>query len=647
MYRPGSDAPHPQAPQPGYEYLDKDYTNFWHHHHQPHNIHGHQQYPISAPAVATASEDYFSFSANEPQERPSQELPPRDPPVEFLPSLFKKPGEDNFVETAKVRLQLQTNAGNYSNKIRHRSNLSHSYTSSNGYEPPETASEPETSFQPSQHQQKHQQNPQQHQQHQQHKQQQQQQQQQQQSKLLMRPSLALRKNSRNPGFRLQLDNLEVPNPVQRFQLQISASPHSDSSFELNYDHMQIMDPDVFLQQGGTGDLDNGQENITPLMNPPKTTEHGYFGAYDPPETRLNDDSVLGGYLTVPPEADEQESKNSDTNSNSELDNYINYPVDGFNEYYDYANEGHGHGLENETYHNHDFGYYNSDDTRAEASFIPIVHENEGMHEQTSDDHHGRIHGIYPQDTETSFEKSQHLQSQDTRGDVLQHDYQHADNQQHHHQVDHRQEPYAYPNQGPHQEHIPKSGQEPHQEHDNRHVQSHEDQQEYFQDTRTDSSQHHVLEFPPVRPELERSVSGPSAPGKPLDKKLLAKKKKSPKGTVCTICDKFISRDFSRHIRIHNEVGRFQCVFPRNYCKHRSGKFNRPYDYKKHLLNMHFNFDDPSAKSAPNLTDKLDKTGLCVACGQKFVGTDWLEHHVLTKDLSKLCSELYQFDPEQE
>lgn len=438
-------------------------------------------------------------------------------------------------------------------------------------------------------------------------------------------------------------------------MQILAGPHSDSSNEVGYDNLQIMDPDVFLQHGGNGDLDKGQENITPLMHPPHTSEHGYFGAFDPPEMRYNADSMLGGYLTVPPEADEQQSRNSD--ANSELDNYVSYSIDGYNEYYDYATDEHGNGLEDAGPQNHD--YYNNDETRADASFIPLMLEREGGQEQRShsDNQLGETHRVRPHNADISVPESQHYQSQNARVQAAQHDFQHAGNHQHQ-QMEHSQDLHADSQNGSRQgsrhgsrhgsrqEEYSRFRQESFQEQDDHQGQSDEGQEEYFEDLHTDSSHQQTPAFPPSRPGLERSVSVPSALGKSLDKKALAKKKKLPKGTMCTICDKYISRDFSRHIRIHSEVGRFQCVFPRSYCKHRSGKFNRPYDYKKHLLNMHFNFDDPSAKSAPNLTDKLHKPGLCMACGQKFFGNDWLDHHILTKNQSNRCPELYNFEQEQ-
>lgn len=127
-----------------------------------------------------------------------------------------------------------------------------------------------------------------------------------------------------------------------------------------------------------------------------------------------------------------------------------------------------------------------------------------------------------------------------------------------------------------------------------------------------------------------------SPNVALDRHPAAKKKRNPKGAVCTVCDKYILRDLTRHMRIHNEVGRFQCVYPKQMCNHKTQNFNRPYDYKKHLLHMHFRFDDPKGKSANTLTDKLPLLGQCMACGAKFVAKDWLDHHVLTPDAQARC-----------
>lgn len=117
-----------------------------------------------------------------------------------------------------------------------------------------------------------------------------------------------------------------------------------------------------------------------------------------------------------------------------------------------------------------------------------------------------------------------------------------------------------------------------------------------------------------------------------------KKKRTPKGAVCSVCDKYISRDLTRHMRIHDDVGRFHCVYPKSMCNHKTGYFNRPYDYKKHLLHMHFKFDDPKGKTAHTLTDKLPLLGSCHACGARFSANDWLDSHVLANSAQR-CSYL--------
>ncbi|ODV86766.1 hypothetical protein CANARDRAFT_27163 [[Candida] arabinofermentans NRRL YB-2248] len=97
--------------------------------------------------------------------------------------------------------------------------------------------------------------------------------------------------------------------------------------------------------------------------------------------------------------------------------------------------------------------------------------------------------------------------------------------------------------------------------------------------------------------------------------------------VCTICKKSITRDMSRHLRTHEAVSRFRCIYPREICIHKTGQFNRPYDFKKHLLNCHFKFDDASAKKLHNLNDKMDFRGTCY-CGMRFSAQSWLDDHIL-------------------
>lgn len=105
--------------------------------------------------------------------------------------------------------------------------------------------------------------------------------------------------------------------------------------------------------------------------------------------------------------------------------------------------------------------------------------------------------------------------------------------------------------------------------------------------------------------------------------------------VCRLCGKKITRDMSRHMRTHQSESRFRCVFPRDQCIHKLGKFNRPYDFKKHLLNRHFQFDNPSIKKLHNLSDKLDHWGTC-PCGYRSLGRHWLDFHVLVNDDDNRC-----------
>lgn len=105
--------------------------------------------------------------------------------------------------------------------------------------------------------------------------------------------------------------------------------------------------------------------------------------------------------------------------------------------------------------------------------------------------------------------------------------------------------------------------------------------------------------------------------------------------VCNVCGKRITRDMIRHMRTHQAHKRFNCMFPKDSCDHKSGQFNRRYDFKKHLLNKHFDFVNPSVKKVHNLRDKLNDWGYC-PCGRQFLSSDWLENHILTDDETKKC-----------
>lgn len=109
-------------------------------------------------------------------------------------------------------------------------------------------------------------------------------------------------------------------------------------------------------------------------------------------------------------------------------------------------------------------------------------------------------------------------------------------------------------------------------------------------------------------------------------------------TICNICKKRFTRDMNRHQGIHQEHKRFNCVYPKDFCKHRTGLFNRRYDFKKHLLNKHFVFDSKSIKRTPSLKDKSKHWGTCT-CGRRFQGQDWIDNHVLTQNEDEKCPHL--------
>lgn len=110
---------------------------------------------------------------------------------------------------------------------------------------------------------------------------------------------------------------------------------------------------------------------------------------------------------------------------------------------------------------------------------------------------------------------------------------------------------------------------------------------------------------------------------------------------CEVCGRDISRDFTRHMRTHDPVSRFRCVFPPEFCTHKTGSFNRQYDFKKHLLHSHFILNDPSVRRMKSLQHKLNHEGRCL-CGKNMVSQEWLEH-ITTLDTQGqyLCPDLRQ------
>lgn len=105
--------------------------------------------------------------------------------------------------------------------------------------------------------------------------------------------------------------------------------------------------------------------------------------------------------------------------------------------------------------------------------------------------------------------------------------------------------------------------------------------------------------------------------------------------VCSVCGKRITRDMIRHMRTHQTNKRFACMFPKGECRHTSRQFNRRYDFKKHLLNKHFVFDNPGVRKVLTLSGKLGDWGTC-PCGRRFLSGDWLQNHILTSDPAARC-----------
>ncbi|CAN6650089.1 hypothetical protein TRVA0_024S00848 [Trichomonascus vanleenenianus] len=118
-----------------------------------------------------------------------------------------------------------------------------------------------------------------------------------------------------------------------------------------------------------------------------------------------------------------------------------------------------------------------------------------------------------------------------------------------------------------------------------------------------------------------------------------------KAVQCRICKKYFKRDLPRHMRTHEEVARFVCPFPRKHCSHKRGQFNRPYDFKKHLLHAHFMFDNPNVRSYKDLRSKLDATGACL-CGHRFKADNWIDVHILGEDKSQCCPTLQAYWAEE-
>lgn len=110
----------------------------------------------------------------------------------------------------------------------------------------------------------------------------------------------------------------------------------------------------------------------------------------------------------------------------------------------------------------------------------------------------------------------------------------------------------------------------------------------------------------------------------IDRSMVVPKVRIPQH--CDICGRTITRDLTRHMRTHDSVSRFKCVYPAAHCPHKTGRFNRQYDFKKHLIHSHFQLNDPQVKKVKSLQHKLEHQGRC-SCGVAMLASDWLRHIV--------------------
>lgn len=548
------------------------------------------------------------------------------------------------------------------------------------------------------------------------------------------PNKSAHKKTRNPGFRIKLDDLGPnlkkamsPNPSSTGNFNpafvspgvghkpgsVLNTPLQAAEFRSPSGHSHHNLQDMYLTMEGGLMIEYQQETITPLMFPPQTDNRDYFGEMSGDKSRR--DSFLynmqGGQFS---------GKSADANASVPVsgnleNNYGNFISANDLQYSNSKRSYDQYNVAEETYFDE-----NLNDQKIEAHFTPVEYggnitptqpQNGGgnilqpqniSHEEIYDEGRSRVtnnqqsflaspyeesrlqNGQYfesgqnqqqygqqyqqPPQNGSQYVENGHSQSQSP------HNHHMAFNQQHNQQAAHHQHHEQQLNQQTglnHQKIQPDEQSQIHYLQQQQHQiiptqytymyepnsattidapPSFDDSEEKEEDSPAKQSLRHQSSFQiETRPKLGQDVlpqQDKSDVSNEISLESKSSKKKLMKGTVCSICDRFISRDYSRHMRIHDEAGRFKCVFPSGYCNHKSRKFNRPYDYKKHLLNMHFRFDEVAAKLAPNLTEKLNAGGYCTACGKRFLASEWLENHILSKDAETKCYKLQELEQVQ-
>lgn len=418
--------------------------------------------------------------------------------------------------------------------------------------------------------------------------------------------------SKKPQFHLPLDNIK--NQTAMFQ-QLQSLMHTNSQ-DSSYNNLQIMDPDMGLNfEDNDVEFNALQENITPLMKPPGSNTNEYF------ENNVHQDNSQSLFHTTSnPLSHFQTSNNPQSHFHTSSDPHSHFHTPN-------QPQSHLHTPNNSQSHfhgdNNPVKYFSDYENPRHDSHLKDNHPNDVNYDDFTID-------CYPSedqynDNEYHYHQNDELYSKDFHPDLSGFNFD----------VNLKADRGSLSNSS-NQSGASNNG--PVDEHNNNHLRP------SVPPTLTG----HKFELEVMRPGVQRTDSsqsinsissigsGSGAPNSIKKDTSNNNKKHYLKGAVCTVCDKYISRDLKRHMRTHNEIGRFQCVFPRSMCKHKTGYFNRPYDYKKHLLHLHFEFDDPKGKGAHTLTDKLPLTGACIACRGRFVAGDWLDNHILTNDSAKRC-----------
>lgn len=610
------------------------------------------QGPISAPAVTQCTDDYFSllFSSNNPPDAKHTEFVIVDTNPNCVQTRQNTESYHRIHLPEKAKRKRRTYS---TNRIRNPSNLSHSFTKDGDrtYVDEDQNIRPDAnSYENTQ------------------------------AGPMYNKNLKQNFKELKPAFRLDLDLFKPPfSPLQKIRSVPNAftSPQSESGFFRTNTRVDSVGSDTLLQHGHEGEVNHLYENVTPLLVP-LPAEHDYFGDYNSSDhsNGYNEPAVLGGFINVstrvfenpndessghnnfPPFRDEEAGMNVyNTNQNAQLasdrsNSQINEAprplgnrpsLSGFGDIHDINSENF-----DESHFNQKSEYAPSFSYNHENQFNNQPHQiisNQLQFNMPFNSHNflDRFNMRHPSNNEAN--KNNEI------------------NERHHNLQVH------FPSYNDDMIYQGKEFLDSPEILQNRYDQNQimgNNQYGQFQRREANFNSDEVkggCEMPyqlgssnELREEESSRATDEADKSHPNEALLSgqlditsedgfqykdAKKRKAPKVTVCPVCGKHITRDYSRHIRIHDDAGRFRCIFQPQYCKHKSGKFNRPYDYKKHLLNFHFEFDDPTIKLAHTLAGKMDFEGRCSLCRQRFLASEWLKRHILTDNDGEMCYELQQ------